>query len=180
MPTDLASRPTVRAARWSASHPWRAVAMWLVFVAACIAVGNVVGLHEQGNLDNTLGQSGRAAHWMHDANLDSPDTENVLITAREGTLDAGDARHAAAAIASRMSRLDAVTHVSPPLTAKDRSAVTVEMTLRKDADVKPLLAATKTVQTAFPALRVEEIGSTSLNDAVNNQVAADLSAAATF
>src|SRR6185312_5351668 len=41
-------------------------------------------------------------------------------------------------------------------------------------------AATATVQREFPALRVEEVGSVSLNDAVNSQVANDLSAAATF
>jgi len=36
---SAARRPvTVRVARWSATHPWRAIALWLVFVVSCIAV----------------------------------------------------------------------------------------------------------------------------------------------
>jgi RND superfamily putative drug exporter len=37
---------TVRIARWSATHPWRAMALWTVFVVACIAVGALVGTKE--------------------------------------------------------------------------------------------------------------------------------------
>ena len=51
------NRRTVRVARWSATHPWRAVALWLVFIGACIAIGNLGGLNEQGDLDGTVGQS---------------------------------------------------------------------------------------------------------------------------
>ncbi len=39
---------------------------------------------------------------------------------------------------------------------------------------------TKSVQQDFPALRIEEVGGQSMNAAVNDQVASDLSAAATF
>ena len=127
----------MRVARWSATHPWRAVALWLVFVAACIAVGSAVGLREQGDLDNTIGQSGRAAHWVHDAHLDGRDTENVLITARSGPLDTAAAHAAVTAVTNRMSRLSEVARVGQPATSSSGAAVTVEVTLRKDADVEP-------------------------------------------
>jgi RND superfamily putative drug exporter len=178
---DPASRPTVRIARYSATHPWRAVALWLVFVAACIAVGGALGTNELSDVDAGIGQSGRAAHWVHDANLDGRDTENVLITARTGRFQPAAAHDAAAAIAARMARLDDVARVSSPVLAKNHSALTVEITLKKDVDdVKSLLAATKAVQGTFPALRVEEVGSVSMNKAVNDQVASDLSSAAGF
>jgi RND superfamily putative drug exporter len=178
---DPASRPTVRVARWSATHPWRAVALWLVFVAACITVGTAVGLRELSDVDSGIGQSGRAAHWVHDADLDGRDSENVLIAARSGPLPAAAAHHAAAAITSRMTRLDEVARVGRPVISKDRAAMTVEITLRKDVDdVAPLMAATKAVQDDFPTLRVDEVGGISLNSAVNDQVASDLSSAATF
>jgi RND superfamily putative drug exporter len=180
MPANPASRPTVRVARWSATHPWRAVALWLVFVAACVTVGGMVGLREQGDLDNTVGQSGRAAHWVHDAHLAGSDTENVLITARGGTLDSAAAHAAVTAVTNRMSRLPEVARVGQPATSPDHAAVTVEVTLRNDAEVAPLVDTTKLVQHDFPALRVEEVGGESLNAAVNDQVASDLSAAATF
>jgi RND superfamily putative drug exporter len=70
--------------------------------------------------------------------------------------------------------------VSPPELSANRSALAVTVALRHDADVKPLLDATKSVQARYPGLRVEEVGSVSLNDAVNDQVNSDLSAAAKY
>ncbi len=171
---------TVRLARWSATHPWRAIALWLVFVVASIAIGNIAGLHKAGDIDYMSGQSRQAAQWLHDAKLESPDTENVLVTARAGHLDARQARAALADAGGRMSALDQVAGVAAPVTAKDASAMTLQITLRHDADVKPLLGATKAVQADYPGLRVEEVGSASLNEAVNQQVGDDLSAAATY
>ena len=45
-PRNRARPVTVRVARWSATHPWRAIALWLVFVAACVAVGSALGLQQ--------------------------------------------------------------------------------------------------------------------------------------
>ena len=40
----MGKRPvTVRMARWSAEHPWRAIALWVVFVAVCFVGGNAAG-----------------------------------------------------------------------------------------------------------------------------------------
>jgi putative drug exporter of the RND superfamily len=180
MSSPTTDRPTVRVARWSATHPWRAVALWLVFGAACISVGNLVGLHQRDDLDSSVGQSGRAAHWIHDAGLEAKDTENVLVTARGGRLNLDQATAAATQAGHRMGRLDNVVRVGPVLTSDDRSAVTVQLTLKHDADAGPLLEATSAVQRDFPNLEVAEVGATSLNDAVNDQVASDLGAAATF
>jgi RND superfamily putative drug exporter len=174
------NRRTVRVARWSATHPWRAVALWLVFVGACIAIGNLSGVHEQGDLDGTVGQSGRAAHWLHDAGLEARDTENVLVTSHHGGLDVQQARAAVAEATSRMGRLPQVAHIGPASTSADRTAVTAQVTLKHDADIGPLLTVTDDVQKGFPKLHVAQVGSRSLNDAVNDQVASDLGAAATF
>ncbi|MGN6607660.1 MAG: MMPL family transporter [Jatrophihabitans sp.] len=171
---------TVRAARWSARHPWRAVALWLVFVAACVAVGGSVGTHRIGHLDSGVGQSGQASRWIHDAHLEAPDTEDVLVTARSGRLDAAAAAQALSAATARMRTLPEVASVSRPVTSPDGSAALVQVTLVKDAKVAPLVSATAAVQRQFPALRVEQVGGRSLDDAVNAQVGDDLSAAASF
>ncbi|WP_430381392.1 MMPL family transporter [Streptomyces arenae] len=44
-PIPGAKRPmvTVRIARWSATHPWRAIVGWVLFVAVCVAVGGAAG-----------------------------------------------------------------------------------------------------------------------------------------
>jgi RND superfamily putative drug exporter len=175
------ARPiTVRLARWSATHPWRAIALWLVFVTASVAIGSTTGLNQLSDIDQMSGQSKQAAQWLHDSGLESPDTENVLVTARSGQLDATDARQALTAAAGRMRELPQVAAVADPVTAADRSAMTLQVTLRKDAEAKPLLDATAAVQQDFPDLRVEQVGSVSMDDAISNQVGSDLSAAATY
>ena len=179
--TAAERRPlTVRLARWSATHPWRAIALWLVFVTSCVAVGSVSGLRTVNDIDQLTGQSKQAAQWLHDAGLSSPDTENVLVTARSGRLDPAAAGQALAEAAQRMRQLPQVARVGSPVTSADRSAMTVQITLRDDADAKPLLDATAAVQKLHPDLRVEEVGSVSMNDAVDNQVSSDLSAAAAY
>src|SRR5690348_2774900 len=104
LPSRPSRRRTVRVARWSATHPWRAVALWLVFVAACIAVGSAVGLRQQSS-DHGIGQSGQAAQWIDDAKLAGHDSENVLVTSRSGRLDAARASAALRDVAARAGRL---------------------------------------------------------------------------
>ena len=179
---ETARRPvTVRVARWSATHPWRAIALWLVFVGSCVVIGNAVGLHKMTELDAGGGQSGHAARVLHQANLDSLRTENVLITARDGALDTATAQRAAGAVATRIRPLPRVVGVAAPLPSADGSALLVAIKVARDTDsVDALVAATDAVQRDFPALRVEEVGDISMNTAVNDQVSKDLSAAAMF
>jgi RND superfamily putative drug exporter len=179
--TAAAPRPvTVRLARWSATHPWRAIALWLVFVTSCVVIGNISGLETVTDINAMTGQSKQAAQWLHDSGLESPDTENVLVTARTGALDTGAAHQALAQVAHRMRALPQVADVGPPVASGDRTAMTLQVTLHDNADAQPLLDATAAVQKLHPALRVEEVGSVSMDDAVNNQVGSDLSAAATY
>ncbi len=174
---------TVRVARWSATHPWRAIALWLAFVIACFAIGQVVGLKSVTNLDTAIGESGRAAHMLHDADLDDPTTEDVLITPRSGQLDPALAAQAAADVNRRMTHLAEVSTVAAPARSADGQAVLVEITMRGDPNtsddrVPALLDATAAVQHDYPALRVEQSGSASLDKAVNDQVSQDLGTAA--
>jgi putative drug exporter of the RND superfamily len=180
------SRPkTVRVARWSAEHPWRAIALWLVFVAGCIALGQAAGLRTVTDLDTGVGQSGRAAQIMHDANVAEPATEDVLITSRTGPLDPAGARAAAAAVTTAMRSLTDVSAVAPPVLSKDGTALLVDVTMAGDAEsaqdrVVTLLNTTASVQRDFPALRIEEVGGASIQRGVNDQVGSDLSAAAIY
>jgi RND superfamily putative drug exporter len=177
-----ARRPvTVRMARWSATHPWPAIGLWLVFVVASIAVGSVSGTRQMSDLDDGVGQSGQAARVIHDAKLEAPDTEDVLVSSRSGSLDMAAASRAASQIHQRMATLPGVASVAAPVTSHDHRAVVVTITLRpKTESVDGLLAATSGVQRANPSLRVEQVGDISMNDAVNSQVGKDLGAAATF
>ena len=183
--TPTTRRPaTVRLARWSATHPWRTIGIWLVFVAICLAIGSATNLKEMTHLDGTTGQSGRAAHIEHDAGLDDPATEDVLISATDGgKVDGGAAGRAVAAVTAAMTKLPEVASVAAPITAQDGTAVLVEVTMAGDpahADdhVGPLLDATASVGKGFPGLRVEQAGAASVDKAVNHQVSKDLGSAA--
>src|SRR4051794_41597207 len=87
---------TLRAARWSATHPWRALLVWLAFVAAAVGAGSVISTQTTTDADYRLGQSGRADQIITDAGLYKPSSESVLITTpRGGQLDSTEAEAAA-------------------------------------------------------------------------------------
>ena len=83
--TEVERKPlTVRIARWSAEHPWRAMALWMVFVVASIVVGNVAGTNKAENAGN-VGETARADRLIKDGNFPKdPATERILITSRSG------------------------------------------------------------------------------------------------
>ena len=100
----MGKRPvTVRVARWSAEHPWRAIALWVVFVAVCFVGGSAAGLNEASDEDQAIGEAGRASVIEIHGDFEDPAVENVLITAPSGQLDRAAADAAAAdAIATRV------------------------------------------------------------------------------
>jgi len=166
---------TVRVARWSATHPGRAIALWLAFVAACFAIGQAAGTRKATSLDQAVGQSGQAQHWLHDAKMDDPAKESILISSRSGALDATSATRAIADVTQRLEQLPGVVHVDDPQRSKSGDAILVNVTMRGDPDtaqdrVQPLQDATSATQHSYPKLRVEEVGDASLGKGVNTEL----------
>jgi putative drug exporter of the RND superfamily len=173
---------TVRAARWSATHPWRAMLLWLVFVAATVATASAVPVQQLDDDDFRIGQSGVADEIISDADLDEALTENVLITSADGELDRGTAEAAADDVRQQMSQLPEVAKVGQPVWSEDGAGVLVPMQLVTDdddqaeEDVEKMLDVTDDVQAAHPDLVVEQGGEASLNVAIWEQVGDDLAA----
>jgi putative drug exporter of the RND superfamily len=175
-------RATESLARWSAAHPWRALAIWLLFVGAAVFTGSSVSTQSTTDADYRVGQSGRADAWIQDSGLGAPPSENVLISSRQGPLDRAESRRAASEVARRMRQVAGVSHVSGPVLSPDRGTLLVPIQLVKpaggdDPDATPLLAVTAAVQHTYPSLRVAEAGEASINQAVNDRVGHDLSRA---
>ena len=167
-----------RTARWSAEHPWRAILGWLALVAVAVGLAIAVPTAQTTDADYRLGESGRADALVHQAGLDDPDTENVLITARSGALDQAEAEAAATAVRADMRAVDGVTSVAEPQWNADRTALLVAVQLARDHDdVQLLLDVTAAAQSAHPDLRVEQTGDLSLDEGINKQVEEDLSSA---
>ncbi|MGI5236669.1 MMPL family transporter [Dactylosporangium sp. CA-139066] len=175
----MEKRPiTVRVARWSAEHPWRAIALWVVFVAVCFIGGNAAGTVEATNRDQAIGESGRADVIVSDGHFENPAVESVLITARSGALNADAAGAAAADVAAAMKALPDVESVADPLPSHDKTALLVRVTLKGDPDtaqdrIAPLQAATAGVQAKHPNLRVEETGGPSISKAMDDTLGQD-------
>ncbi|MEU4640721.1 MMPL family transporter [Micromonospora sp. NPDC023814] len=175
----MGARPvTVRLARWSAEHPWRAIALWVVFVAVCFVGGNAAGLKEATGADQAVGESGRAGLIVDAGDFADPAVENVLITARGGTLDPVAAKAAAADAATELRSVTGVASVGEPVTARDGSALLVPITMSGDAEtasdrVQPLRDATARVQEGHPQLRVEQVGGPSISKALNDTLGED-------
>ncbi|MFC8877632.1 MMPL family transporter, partial [Streptomyces ardesiacus] len=75
---------TVRIARWSATHPWSAIGLWVVFVAACLVLGGAAGTNAISDEESGVRESGRAGKIVHSGDFPEKAEENVLITAEDG------------------------------------------------------------------------------------------------
>jgi putative drug exporter of the RND superfamily len=169
---------TVRVARWSATHPWRAIGAWVLFVAVCVWAGGAVGTRQSTSEDILKGEVLHAQQIVDDGHFGDPAVENILITATSGRLDPARAAAAAADAARRLRVLPQVAAVGAPVTAPDRGAVLVPVTMRAKADnaagdVPPLLGATAAVQAAHADVRVEEVGAASLTKALDDTLGGD-------
>jgi putative drug exporter of the RND superfamily len=175
----MVRRPmTVRVARWSAEHPWRAMALWIVFVAVCFVGGTSAGLNEATDADQRIGEAGRADAIASAGHFTYPPVDNVLITARAGTLDEAAAQAAAADATQRLKALPDVASVGEPVPSHDGTALLVPVTMSGDEDtaserVGTLLDATAAVQAAHPDLRVEQVGGQSISKALDDTLGED-------
>ena len=168
------SGPPLRIARWSATHPWRAVAGWLAFVVLAVGLAMAIPTKQTDDADYDIGDSGRAAALVRGAGLNAPDSESILVTGGSATTRAA----AAAEVAPHAHGLPHVAAVDAPVTSPNGSAVLVNVDLTKGTDdVSALQAATDAVQRDFPQLRVRQTGDVSINDAINDRVGQDLHSA---
>ncbi|SCF88568.1 putative drug exporter of the RND superfamily [Streptomyces sp. Cmuel-A718b] len=164
---------SVRTARWSALHPWRAITGWLVFVVLCLGAGITAGTHQATTRDYWVGEAGRAEQLATEAGLQRRPVEHVTIRGDDG------AEAAARDVAARMAKLPEVASVADPVRSRDGDTLRVSVTLEGPElegkkNVVPLLAETAKVAKAHPGLRIEETGSPAISKGVNDQRDEDL------
>jgi putative drug exporter of the RND superfamily len=168
----------MRAARWSAVHPWRAILAWIAFVAFAVGLAVAVPTKETSDADYRIGESGRADAMVADAHLESPDTENILITARSGTLDASDAEDAAAALVEGARAADGVAEVRGPQPNADGTALLVSVDLARGVeDAGPVREVTESVAAGHPGLSLRQAGDLTIDEAIDERVGEDLASA---
>jgi RND superfamily putative drug exporter len=166
-------------ARWSASHPWLAIAGWMVFVAVCLLVGKLVAANPTQSRDFWIGEAGRAEAMAENAGLRQPVVDKVLITAAKGALDLNEARTAASELAGRLTANSAVASVGVPVISADRTALSMSVVMRGEIKaarraVPSMAEQLLIVQTAHPKLVLAPTGGASISRGVEGQLGADL------
>ncbi|MFB9314500.1 MMPL family transporter [Nocardioides plantarum] len=169
-----------RAARWSATHPWRAIGAWFAFVALAVVLASFVPTVEADDADYRIGESGRADALVDAAGLDEPGTEYVLVTGRASDPGALDA--AAGDVARALAGVDGVTSVGEPQTSPAGSEVLVPALLGEEEDLPDDLAddigdTVSQVATSHPGLEIRVSGDATLDAAIDERVGKDLHAA---
>ena len=169
----------LRAARWSATHPGRAIGAWFVFVLVAVGLAVAVPTVQTDDADYGVGESGRAAQITRSAGLDAPPTEDVVITAsRGGALDRAGAQAVAAGIAASMDGLPGVVGVADPQWSPSGRAVLVDVQLAPGTDdVAALQRVTDRAQREHPDLLIRQAGDVSIDGGINDRVGADLASA---
>ncbi|WP_265446050.1 MMPL family transporter [Flexivirga meconopsidis] len=166
-------------------HPWRSLGVWLLLVVAAVGLGASISMKTTTDADYRTGQSGTAARWIDQAGLSAPDSEYVLVRSASGGAVGGDVRAAADALGREVARDAHVRKVAPAIVAPDEKSVLVVATMKKAADdatpdVSGLEKAVAQAQERAPNLRFVQTGDTSLSNAINDRVAADLGSAETI
>ncbi|GGP87495.1 membrane protein [Streptosporangium pseudovulgare] len=175
----------MRVARWSATHPWRAVAAWLLFVALCLGAGVAAGTNSATSEDYRVGEAGRAEAMAADGGLQRRPVEQVMIHARSGALDRRAATAAARDVTARMRKLPEVEGVAAPAVSADGTMLLVTVTMKGaelegKSHVDRLLEQTAQVQRSHPDLIVEETGNASIGKGVDKQRGDDLALSETI
>ncbi|MGP4050724.1 MMPL family transporter [Streptomyces sp. 2A115] len=163
-----------RAGGWSARHRWAAVGIWVLFVVLAMGLGSAAGTVEVKDSEQLSGETSRAAAIAEDAGIEEPAGETVLIQGKDAAVKATDAevRAAVDAVMKAVEATGKVTDVTSPYdtdsVSKDGRSALVQFDMRGEADtagerVEPVLKAVEDVQTEYDSLRIEEIGSASMN-----------------
>ncbi|ADB35340.1 MMPL domain protein [Kribbella flavida DSM 17836] len=173
---------TVHVARWSATHPWRAIGLWLLLVGVAVGLMIAVPTQKTKAADTWIGQSGQAAELIQQAGLENKPGETVLVTDPDGPLDRRAATTALAQLKQKMTALDAVDNVGDAVWAENGKAVLLPIELKGSDDdaadnVDKLVAATAEVQQAHQGLAIQQTGSQSLDAGIWKQVGSDLARA---
>ena len=174
---SFVSRLPLRAARWSATHPWRAIGAWFAFVLVAVGLAFLVPTQQTTDADYRIGQSGRADAMVAAGRFPGGQVESVVVTTPGGgALAPGEARSVAHDLTGATTGLRGVVRVARPQWNAGRTAMLVDVHLRKSvADATPVQQAVARVAARHPGVSVREAGNLSVNAAINERVEDSLS-----
>jgi len=183
--TNLAGR----AGRWSAAHWKRAAFGWLLFAAAAVALGSVVGAKQMKDWAVANGDSRRAEQILDQANFNLPARESVLVQSRTEVVTDPAFVSAVAGVVQTLSMQSKVKNIVSPinepnagLISRDRHSALVQFDVKgKAAEAKdkiaPILKSIEGVQAGNPSVIIEEFGQASAENQIDKRFGSDMSRA---
>ncbi|HSC48816.1 MAG TPA: MMPL family transporter [Gaiellaceae bacterium] len=151
--------------RWSIHHPRLALATWLAFVVACLALGLISGTK---TLDNgAVGESARGYALMNADGLWGPAHELAYLHARGAPVP----RAAISDVEQRFRALGLTTELKR---SADRRSAVVLVAVTRPIAVGRIRAAVDGAARAHPALTIAETGDISADQARQRTVDRDL------
>ncbi len=187
MKTNVAGR----AGRWSARHPWTAIAIWLAFVAVAVALGRSVEMQKLDDIEIGSGESLRGAQVLN-ANFTRQASETVMVTSRRYDVSSPAFAAVVSDLLLRLDRTGLVENVRSPqhyggqtMISKDGHSALVMFTVSGDPNtaadrLDPVLGAVRAAGQDNPDITVEEAGDASIARAVNRTVMKDFRRAETL
>jgi len=180
-----ARRLTGAAGRWSATHPWLAIAIWVACVVILLVTGHEAGIRQLDNTAYNVGQSGQAEQMMS-RNFARHANEYVLFDSRMLRVTAPAYQAAIRDVQRRIEATGRVTQVRSPLVPRysnqvsaSRHAALLEFQItgavsKSAATVVPVMAAVHAAAARYPRIQIAETGDASISRAVNDTVLTDL------
>lgn len=175
---------TGRAGRWSATHPWRAIGIWLAFVVIAVVAGGMVGTVKLQDADMNVRESARAAETIAAA-FPQHSSENVLFRADTKVADDVAYRAAIQDVADRVSATGVTMNLRSPLDpqnhnqiSQDGTAALISFDMRGPADeaskkIGLVLDAVAAAAEAHPAIHIEEAGEASMTKGIDDTTGKD-------
>jgi uncharacterized membrane protein YdfJ with MMPL/SSD domain len=172
-----------RAAHWSANNRKRAIWGWLGFVVIAVMVGNAVAQDKLHGADQFTGEAGRAEQALQDAGM-RPNDESVVMQSTDLTADDPEFQAAVRQGVADLKATEYVTDVASPYAeggsiSSDRHTVLIDFVIAGDDlegvdRLDPSLATVDGIAADNPDYTVEQFGTVSTQQELNDIFASDL------
>ncbi len=172
-----------RAAHWSANHRKWAIWGWLGFVVLAVLVGNVVTQDKIHGAEQFTGESERAEQTLQDAGM-RPNDESVVLQSADLTAEDPEFRAAVEQGVTDLEKTQYVTNVASPYAdggsiSADGHTVLIDFEITGDDlegvdRLDPSLATVDGIAADNPEFTVEQFGTVSTQQELNDIFASDL------
>jgi uncharacterized membrane protein YdfJ with MMPL/SSD domain len=180
-----------RAARWSARHWKTATAVWVVFVVAAMAAGQLAGTVKLTDEEQGSGEVARAQNMLSRAGFHHVASETVLVESATSTVAGRGFQSTVSRVATALERLPETRNVRTPARAgagavsRDGHAALIQFDMRGDPEtsgdrVQPVLDAVRSVARTSPGFRIAEFGDASARHELDKSMGRDFAHAETL